>query len=58
MRILLSHYGDYSALPSTISKPLLELEPQTQTDVLRKRQKFLGHLPLGGKSNRLRVSIV
>lgn len=49
-RILLSRYGDYGALPGTICGELLELEPQVQSEALRKRHKFLGHLPLGGQA--------
>jgi len=48
MRILLAHYGAYQALPASIRGPLVEVEPQMQTPLLRKRHKFLGHMPLGG----------
>lgn len=47
-RILLAHYGSYEDLPGTLRGRLLELEPQVQSEALRKRHKFLGHLPLGG----------
>lgn len=49
MRILLNYFGSYNSLPSTLQGTILELEPQTQTEILRKRQKYLGHLPLGGE---------
>ncbi len=49
-RILLLHYGSYESLPGTIRGRLLELEPQVQSEALRKRHKFLGHLPLGGET--------
>lgn len=47
-RILLEHYGAYEALPAAIGGRLLELEPQVQSEVLRKRHKVHGHLPLSG----------
>ena len=50
MRILLEHYGGYESLPNSLAGTLLEVEPQVQTEALRKRHKFLGHLPLGGES--------
>lgn len=49
-RILLAHYGSYEALPGSIEGRLLEVEPQVQSEALRKRNKVLGHLPLGGAS--------
>ena len=53
MRILLAHHGgSYAALPPTVCATLLELDSITQTDVIRKKMKFLGHLPLTGASNR------
>ena len=50
MRILLAHFGGYEALPGSLRGRLLECELQLQTEALRKRQKYLGHLPLGGLS--------
>jgi hypothetical protein len=51
-RILLAHHGTYQALPAWIHGTLVEVEPQMQTPLLRKRHKFLGHLPLGGDPSR------
>jgi len=48
MRVLLTHHCSYSGLPASIHGTLVEVEPQMQTPALRKRHKFLGHLPLGG----------
>ena len=48
MRILLAHFGGYEALPGSLRGQLLECELQLQTEALRKRQKYLKHLPLGG----------
>ena len=50
MRVLLAHHSSYVGLPTSIHGPLVEVEPQMQTLALRKRHKFLGHLPLGGWS--------
>ena len=50
MRVLLAHHSSYAGLPASIHGPLLEVEPQMQTPALRKRHKYLGHLPLGGGS--------
>jgi len=49
MRVLLTHHCSYSGLPASIHGTLVEVEPQMQTPALRKRHKFLGHLPLGGE---------
>ncbi len=49
VRILLAHHGgSYAALPPTVCARLLELDRITQTEVIRKKMKFLGHLPLTG----------
>ena len=49
VRILLAHHGgSYAALPPTVCARLLELDRITQTEIIRKKMKFLGHLPLTG----------
>ncbi len=48
MRALVAHYGSYGALPSRISAHVLELEELVQSEVVRRRHKFVGHLPLTG----------
>ena len=47
IRILLSHYQSYSLFPSLISFTSPGFDPDTITDDLRKRAKYLSHLPLG-----------
>jgi hypothetical protein len=47
IRILLSHYESYSLFPSLISFTSPGFDPDTITDDLRKRAKYLSHLPLG-----------
>lgn len=47
MRILLTHFGTYDALPSHISFPTTGYDSATVTEDLRKRTKFLSHLPIG-----------
>ncbi|KAI5074711.1 hypothetical protein GOP47_0010672 [Adiantum capillus-veneris] len=46
MKCLLQHYGSYENLPSRLQVKILEMEGQTQTEVLRKRYRYLSHLPL------------
>ncbi|KXZ43366.1 hypothetical protein GPECTOR_92g589 [Gonium pectorale] len=48
LRCLLSHYGSYDACPPVITARLLELEDVVQADAVRRRWRFLSHLPLGG----------
>lgn len=50
MRILLAHHGgSYEALPPAVAARLVELDSITQTELMRKKMKFLGHLPLTGE---------
>ena len=48
MRILLAHYGSYAALPGRLAAQVVNIDNITQTEAMRKRVKFLGHLPLTG----------
>jgi hypothetical protein len=48
LRCLLTYYGSYRACPPTITARAIEMEDATQTDITRKRWKFLAHLPLYG----------
>ncbi|MCO5602239.1 hypothetical protein L7F22_056367 [Adiantum nelumboides] len=46
MKCLLQHYGSYENLPSRLHVKILEMDGQTQTEALRKRYRYLSHLPL------------
>eukprot|EP00850_Spirogloea_muscicola_P010334 SM000060S19666 [mRNA] locus=s60:422722:428188:- [translate_table: standard] len=46
MRCLLSHYGSYDTLPLSLESRLVEAEVLTQTEGLRRKYRFLSHLPL------------
>ncbi|KAF8808007.1 hypothetical protein BYT27DRAFT_7139655 [Phlegmacium glaucopus] len=47
IRILLSHFSDYSAFPDTITIRVESFAEGTVNDDLRKRCKYLAHLPEG-----------
>nr|XP_018265561.1 alkylbase DNA N-glycosylase [Kwoniella dejecticola CBS 10117]OBR87719.1 alkylbase DNA N-glycosylase [Kwoniella dejecticola CBS 10117] len=47
IRILLAHYKSYSLFPQTISFTTTGYDPGTINDELRKKCKYLGHLPVG-----------
>jgi hypothetical protein len=47
IRILLSHFKSYSLFPHTISFTSSGFDPGTINDELRKRCKYLSHLPAG-----------
>ena len=47
IRILLAHFKSYSLFPHTISFTSSGFDPGTINDELRKRCKYLGHLPVG-----------
>lgn len=47
MRILLTHFGTYESLPPYISFPTTGYDSATVTEELRKRTKYLSHLPIG-----------
>lgn len=46
MKCLLQHYGSYEKLPSRLQVRILEMEGQIQTEAIRKRYRYLSHLPL------------
>lgn len=46
MKILLQEFGSYEDLPPILESKILEMEDITQTEVSRKKFKFLGHIPL------------
>ena len=48
VRCLLAHYGSYAACPTTIHAKILEIEDFMQTEISRKRWKWVSHLPLLG----------
>lgn len=48
MRVLLAHYGSYTSLPGRLAAQVVNIDNITQTEVMRKKIKFLGHLPLTG----------
>lgn len=52
MRALVAHYGSYAQLPARISARLLEVEELVQREAVRRRHKFLSHLPLTGACAR------
>ena len=47
IRILLAHFKSYSLFPSTLSLRSTGFDPSTINDELRKRCKYLSHLPAG-----------
>ena len=47
IRILLAHFKSYSLFPPTLSFTSTGFDPGTINDELRKRCKYLGHLPTG-----------
>jgi len=47
IRILLAHYKSYSLFPTTLSFTSVGFDTGTINDELRKRCKYLSHLPLG-----------
>lgn len=47
IRILLAHFKSYSLFPNTISFASAGFDPGTINDELRKRCKYLSHLPAG-----------
>ncbi|KAH7373102.1 hypothetical protein KP509_17G037300 [Ceratopteris richardii] len=46
MKCLLQHYGSYENLPCRLQVRIIEMEAQTQKESLRKRYRYLSHLPL------------
>ncbi|KAL5717347.1 hypothetical protein ACHQM5_010365 [Ranunculus cassubicifolius] len=46
MKCLLQHYGSYDLLPPRISGKILQLETVTQTEVMRRRYRYLSHFTL------------
>ena len=51
MRVLLAHHGAYSSLPGRLAAQVVNIDHVTQTEAVRKRTKFLGHLPLTGAAD-------
>ncbi|WWC87021.1 uncharacterized protein L201_001904 [Kwoniella dendrophila CBS 6074] len=47
IRILLAHFKSYSLFPQTLSFTTTGYDPGTINDELRKKCKYLGHLPIG-----------
>ncbi|XP_073022197.1 uncharacterized protein [Primulina eburnea] len=46
MKCLLHHYGSYEKLPNRITGKILQMETITQSDVMRRRYRFLSHFSL------------
>ncbi|GAB2284090.1 hypothetical protein Dimus_018563 [Dionaea muscipula] len=46
MKCLLYYYGSYDMLPPRVSGRILQLETVTQSEVIRRRYRFLSHFPL------------
>jgi len=47
IRILLSHFGSYASFPDNIAVPITDHSEGTVDDELRKRCKYLAHMPAG-----------
>ena len=47
IRILLSHFGSYASFPDNIAVPITGRSEGTVDDELRKRCKYLAHMPAG-----------
>lgn len=48
IKMLKRHFGTYAELPRTLSScPILEIEMAIMTEDIRKRHRYLHHLPLG-----------
>jgi hypothetical protein len=47
VKMLQKEFGMYHLFPESISAPILELEEVTQTEEVRRRTRYLGHLPIG-----------
>jgi hypothetical protein len=48
-RVLLEEHGGYLALPHAVAGTVVELEPATQSEELRRRHRALEHLPLSSE---------
>jgi hypothetical protein len=47
IKMLYREYGMYHLFPGTIEASVLELEEVTQTEEIRRKYRYLGHLPIG-----------
>ncbi|KAI8912427.1 hypothetical protein EDD86DRAFT_110730 [Gorgonomyces haynaldii] len=47
IKVLKHEYGSYSQFPLQVSAPVLSIQESTMDEDLRKRCKYLGHVPLG-----------
>jgi len=57
IRILKQEFGDYSAFPAKFNAKILQLEEGAVNSDLRKRFRYLGHLPLGCDVTFVEVSL-
>lgn len=58
MRILQDFFGGFEALPTRIRARVTEVEPCIHVDAeVRRRAKFLGHLPSGARVNLAEVAL-
>ncbi|CAM6114319.1 unnamed protein product [Calypogeia fissa] len=46
VKCLVHHYGSYETLPTSLEADVVESEGVTQTELTRKRYRYLSHLPL------------
>ncbi|KAL6754717.1 hypothetical protein V8C86DRAFT_2695001 [Haematococcus lacustris] len=51
LRVLAAHWGSPDAWPPTLSAPVLELEQLEQSEAMRRKLRWLAHLPLRGTFN-------
>lgn len=57
MRVLLKEYGSYTNLPLEINSNILEIEEYSMTELLRKKYKPIGHLPLATEFKFIEIDL-
>ena len=57
IRILLAHFGSYASFPDNISAVITHVSESTVDDDLRRRCKYLGHLPEGADAVFLELDL-
>ncbi|KAF9918295.1 hypothetical protein FBU30_000277 [Linnemannia zychae] len=57
IRILKQHFGTYEKFPDTITVKVLGIDETSLTEEVRKKCKYLGHLPLGCDVSFLDVAL-
>lgn len=57
VRALLHHYGSFEKCPTTLSAPVIEVEPHSQSPTTRRKLEPMAHIPITSEFRLIEIDL-